>query len=165
MHDALVHGAVAEEGDGDAAVAPNLAGQGHARGVGHLRADDAVGAHEAQARVDEVHGTALALGEAVGLAQHLGDGALGVHAPGQRVVMAAIGAGEIVAGLQGRGHAQRIGFVADGGVHGAADLARFGQFQQRLFHPADQVHGAVHLLQLFNRQPDRFFERRGLRRC
>ena len=96
VHDALVEGAVAKEGDGDAVLAADLGGQRHAGGVGHLGADDAIGAHQAQRGVDKVHRAALALGKTGGLAQHLGDGALGVHAAGQGVMMAAVGAGEIV---------------------------------------------------------------------
>jgi hypothetical protein len=40
--------------------------------------------------------------------------------------------------LQRGCHADRRAFVADGRVHGAADLAGFGQFEQRLLDAADQ---------------------------
>ncbi len=145
VHEALVERAVAEEGDGDAVFAADLGGERHAGGVGHLGADDAVGAHQAERGVDKVHRAALALGETGGFAQHLGDGALGVHAAGQRVVMAAVGAGEIISLAQGPGGADGAAFVADGGMHSAADLARLGQFEERFLDAADQKHGAVHL--------------------
>ncbi len=155
MHEALEERAVAEEGDGDLVLAANLRCQRHAGRVRHLRADDAVGAHETQRRVEEVHGAALAFGKAGLLAQHLADGTLGVHAARQRVVVAAIGAGQVIVLAQRGGHADCRTFVADGGVHRAADLARLRKFQQRLLDAANQKHHAVHRQQLLVGQDGR----------
>ena len=60
-------------------------------------------------------------------------------------MMAAVGAGEVIIRAQCRGRADGIGFVTDGSVHRAANLARFRQLQQGLFYAADQDHRAVEI--------------------
>jgi hypothetical protein len=155
VHQALVERAVAKEGDGDAIFAANLGGQRHARCVRHLRADDAVGAHQSPATGRESASSRPCPWQSRRLAQHLADRPLGIHAARQRMVMAAIGAGQIVVLAQRGGHADRRAFVPNRRVHGAADLAGFGQLEQRLLDAADQKHHAVHGEQLFGGEDER----------
>ena len=69
MEHALIGGAVAEEGHGDAIRSLQLGGEAGAGGERHGRAHDAVGAHDVELHVRDVHGTAKTLAIA-GLAPH-----------------------------------------------------------------------------------------------
>ena len=73
------------------------------------------------------------------------------------MMMAAVGASQVVVGAQGDRHADSAGLVADGGMHGTADLAGLGQFEQRFLDPANQDHLAVHAKQDVVRQYDRLY--------
>ena len=83
--------------------------------------------------------------ETVGPAQHFGDGPAHIHPTRKAVMVAPVGAGEVVVGVQGRRRTHCVGFVADGCVHSAADLALLCGLQQELLHLADEEGHAVHL--------------------
>src|SRR5262249_38274009 len=94
---ALVGGAVAHEADRDLAFAAVLGGQGRPareRGPG---AQDAVGAHHAPVQIGDVHGTAFALAGPTLLPVDLLHHLCHVHALGDAVAVAPVGAGDTVA--------------------------------------------------------------------
>ena len=97
IEDALLGGAVAEEGDRDMrqpAVAIGHAGPHH---MGNAAADDGIGAEMAQPHVGDVHRAALAGAIAVGLAGDLRHHALGIGTAGDEDAVAAVMGGEAVA--------------------------------------------------------------------
>ena len=112
-------------------------------GGGDTPADDPEAAHEAVLDVDHVHRPGAAAAHAGGAAEHLGDQRVGVGALGERVPVAAIRAGEPVAGLERRAHADRHGLLAGAQVGGAVDLALEEQALHLGLEPADQQHPPV----------------------
>ena len=143
MEVALVRRAVAEHRDRDPALA--LGGERRAGGGGDAAADDAEAADEAVLDVDHVHRARPPAAHAGGAAEHLGDQRVGVGALGERVAVAAVGAGEVVAGLERRAHADRHGLLAGAQVRGAVDLALEEQPLHLGLEQADQQHPPVAL--------------------
>ena len=91
--------------------------------IGDPGADDAVGAQDAQLRPGDVHGAALALAVAGGLAVQLGHHAAHLAALGDDVAVAAVGAGDVVVVVEGGAHADRHRLLAQVQVHEAGQLA------------------------------------------
>ena len=108
---ALMGGAIAEEGQRDSAVFLVLGAERGAGGQRDARTHDAVGAQDTQVGVSDVHGAALALVGTGGLAVQLRHHGLGVHALGDAVAVAAVGAGDVVIGIQRRAAANRHRFL------------------------------------------------------
>src|SRR5690606_1515141 len=121
---ALGQRTIAKKAHDDPAQAHLFAGQGGPCGDGDSAAHDAVGAEIAGVYVGDVHGTAAA--EAVAgflaseLRHHKGDG--GAFVDG--VAVAPVGAGDVVAVLQGFGGPHGRGLLADVQMKGAPDVAR-----------------------------------------
>src|SRR5205085_11875790 len=109
---ALCAGPVAEERHAHPAGALELGGQGRPADQRRAAADDAVGAEHALGQVGDVHGTALAVAAArlaaVDLGHHLAD----LHALGDAVAVAAVGAGDGVAAVEIAADADRRGLLA-----------------------------------------------------
>ena len=83
MHQALIDRAITKEGNRHPIFTADFTGQRHAGRVGHLRAHNAIRAHQPQRRIDKVHGATFALGKTGCLAQHFGNRAAGIHPTGQ----------------------------------------------------------------------------------
>jgi hypothetical protein len=124
VEDALVGGAVAEEGDRDGVAAQVLVGPRRADGDRDAAADDAVRAEDPEAEVHGVHGAALAAAEAVDLAEELGHHRVDVGALGQQVAVAAVGGGDAVVLAQGLADADRGALLADVEVDEARQAGR-----------------------------------------
>src|SRR6185437_2065326 len=77
---ALVHRAVAQEGDADLAVVAIPVREAHAGADRHLRADDAVAAEEVLLAAEHVHRAAFPAGIAAAPPGEFGHDALGIHA-------------------------------------------------------------------------------------
>ena len=149
MHDALVDGAIAEEGDGDLVRASLAGGHGGADGEGDAGADDAVGAEHALGHVRDVHGAALALVGAGGALEDLGHHAPDVDALGDAVAVAAVGGGEVVGVGEVGADAGGDGLLADGEVEGAAQGALADLREGAELEVADGHHGGEHLAEGF----------------
>ena len=107
---------------------------------GDAAGHDAVGAQVAAGHVSDVHGAAAAAAVARFLAHELGHHAVQIGPLGDAVAVAAMGAEDVVVGLQ-RGHrTDGRGFHADAQVHRAVDLALRVQVLGLLFEGADQPH-------------------------
>jgi hypothetical protein len=144
---ALVDGALAEEGDGDAVLLQVLARQAGTGGQRHARADDRVGAEDALAGVRDVHRAALAAAQPGGLGEELGHHAVEVGALGEDVAVAAVGGGEVVVVAQRGAHAGGDRLLAERGVHEAGDLAVAVELGHPGFEGADERHPFVELEQ------------------
>ena len=135
--------AVAEECDGDLAVLAELGAESRAGGDGDAGADDAVGAQVAEFDVGDVHGAALAAAVAGGTAEEFGHHLVHARALGNAVAVAAVGAGDEVAVVQGGADAGGGGFLPDVEVQGAAHLGRAEGFFGGFFEAADAPHDPV----------------------
>src|SRR6056297_136390 len=115
VQQALAQRALAEEADGDVAVAAPLGAQGGAGGDAGAAADDGVGAQVAVLLVGDVHAAALAAAVAVAAAEQLGEHPVQRGALRDAVTVAAVGAGDRVLAAQRLAHADRDRLLA--GVH------------------------------------------------
>lgn len=149
MQGALGHRPVAEEGDGDAAGAAHLMGEGAAGGDGQARADDAVGAQHADAHVGDVHRAATAAAYALGPAHDFEEEPLEVETFGQRVAVPAMIGGKGVFEAQRGAHADRHRLLPDAEMDEARHLAVGEHLRQPLFGPPHDQHAPVKL-QEFN---------------
>ena len=137
----LVHGAVAEVADADPVFVAILDGEGDAGRQGDMAADDGMAAEEALLRVEEVHRAALPLGAAGHLAEQLGHGGLGVHAPRQGMAVVAIGGDHVVIFPEDPDRAHRNRLLAAVLVEESPDLVPFlVEHLRPLLEAADQHH-------------------------
>ena len=91
----------------------DLIGERGADGNRQLRADDGVGAEQANRGVGHVHAATFAFAGAAGLAHHLGHHRFYRHAHCQGMAVAAIGAGNSVARFHRPDHTRRTGFLTN----------------------------------------------------
>ena len=120
---ALVDGAVAEEAEHYLIVAAVLDGEGDAGGDAQLTADDGVAAHEVELRAEQMHGPALALAAAGGLAHQFGHHFVAAHASGQGLAMVAVVGDDVIIVAQGVDGADGDGFLAVIDMEKAFDVA------------------------------------------
>ncbi|MEH3076389.1 MAG: hypothetical protein PGN11_06865, partial [Quadrisphaera sp.] len=142
---ALVGGAVAEEGQGDAAVAQHLARQ---RGTGGDRdggADDAGLPQAADVEVGQVQRPALPAADAGALAHQLGHERAQGRALADRVAVAAVVAGHVVVVAERHRGADHLGLLADARVHRAGDLPALHHLGRALVEAADAQHPSLRL--------------------
>ena len=114
-----------------------------AGGRGDAAADDPEAADEAVLEVDDVHRAGAPAADAGRAAEHLGGQRLGLGALGERVAVAAVGAADVVVGLERHADADRDRLLAGGEVRGAVDLAPQEEAVDRLLELADQQHPPV----------------------
>jgi hypothetical protein len=143
VQDALDQAAIAEEADDHLAALAQADGGAGAGGDADAAADDAVGAEDAGVEVGDVHGAALALAVAGGLAKQLRHHQVEAAALGDAVAVAAVGAGDVVLGAQRGAGADGDGLHADVGVGGAADQAFHEELDDLGVEVADRPHLAV----------------------
>ena len=98
MERALIHRAVAEHDERDAALVLVLDGEADARADDKLRADDGLAADQVVLVAIHVHRAALALAAPGGLAEELGHHHLRIDAFENGVAMLAVAAGDVIAG-------------------------------------------------------------------
>ena len=137
---ALVGGAVAKEAHDDAAVGEEMVGEAGADGERNAAGDDAVGAEAAEGEVGHVHGAAAAAADAGLLGEQLGHHQADILALGDGVAVAAVGGDDIVVRVEGGDGADGDGFLADGQVHGAVDLAERELVKGGLLEGTNQEH-------------------------
>ncbi len=111
LHPALVGGALAEEGHGDPAVAPQLVGQGVAGDHGDAPPDDPVRSQGAYRGIEGVVGARLALVEARPLAAQLGHQQPQVASLRDEVPEGPVGAPDLVPGSEVGADADRNGLL------------------------------------------------------
>ncbi len=150
--DALVDGAVAEEGHADAALALPLGGEGTAGGDADPAAHDPVGAQDAQRDVRDVHLAALAAAVAGDAAHHFGHHGFHPPALGDDMAVAAVRAGDGVILAQGGAYAHRGGFLSVGQVRQAGHQAPAVNVENGFLEGPDGEHLAVHLEQRLRRE-------------
>jgi hypothetical protein len=140
---AVVHRAIAEEGDRHAIGLEQLEAVARARRLKNARADDAAGAHEPNLRREEMH-RATASARATGLASEQFGHQLDRRQPfGQRVAMSAMRAEDHVLPAQRRADPDRHRFLADVGVTRAMNQPALVTARQLLFRLADELHLSV----------------------
>src|SRR6266542_1746444 len=135
-----VRRAVAEEGERDARLAAHLEGE---RGAGHLRqaaADHGVGAHVPALDVVEMHRAAVAVRAPLLLAVELGHHLVRVRPLRERVPVCAMSRGDHVALLERAADTDGAGFLADGHVQEAGQLAGAEALLDLLLEAADEQH-------------------------
>ena len=142
---ALVGGAVAEEAGGDVVAPRDLRGQRRAGRDRQARADDPVGAQDAEREVDYVHRAALALAVAFALAVELGHHAVEPATLGDQMAVAAMGRSDAVGLAQRRANAGRARLFADRNVHEARNLAGDREVAHPPLELPNPLHRAVHL--------------------
>ena len=154
MKRALVVGAVAEERDGDRAVAAPLGAERGADGDRQAAADDAVGAEVAARGIGDVHRAAAPLAIAGFLAEEFGEHRLQVGALGDAMAMAAVGRGDSVGVGQRHADPDRRRLLPDREMHGAvgqpAHIRVFGRFLEA----ADAVHAPQGIERVGRREPE-----------
>ena len=148
MEGALVHRAVAEEHERDALLLLVLDGEADARRHDELAADDGLAAEQVVLVAPHVHRAALALADAGGLAEQFGHHGLRLHALEDGVAVLAVGAEDVVFGLERGEGADAVGLLADVEVEEAADLAEGIFLGGLLLEAAQQHHLLVHVQQL-----------------
>ena len=117
--------------------------QGGAQRRGDRAADDPVAADQAVLEVDHVHRAGAAAADAGGAPEHLGDQRLGIGALGQRVPVAAVGAGGVVVGLKRHADPDRHRLLPGVQMGRAVDLAAQEQPVHRGLELPDQEHARV----------------------
>ena len=142
---ALVGRTLTEEDHRDVVALAVLVGKGDAGAERDLGADDAVAAVEALLQVEDVHRSALALGDAAGATGQLGHDGLGRHAADQRVAVAAVAGDDRILGPDGVIDADNDGFLADVEMAEPSDQAHAIHLADLLFEAADQQHLAVEI--------------------
>ena len=156
---AVLHRAVAEEGDGEVAALPQLLGQRVAHRLRRVAADDGVGAEHAGLVPTHVHRAAAPAAVAGREPHDLGHGAvhdllhrLGplvgarvvvrrrrvVQELGEELVMGAVGGVDLVGVRQRRHGADRAALLADARVRGPVHAARLEEFENPLLEAADE---------------------------
>ena len=143
MQASLARCAVTEEDGGYLVGAPDLGAERHSGGHGNVGADDAVGAQHPLVDVGDVHRAALALVSAGRLPQELGHHFAQVDALGDAVVVAPVGAQDVVVDAEVRADPRGDRLLADGRVH-PSELARVGLAAGLLLEPPDDYHRLVH---------------------
>ena len=143
VDDALVGGAVAEEGGDHAVALLKLRVEGEAGGEGDAGAGDAVRAVEAQFGRHHHLAAAATARVAALTAEEFGEEAARVGAAREEVAVAAVGAGQRVVRAQGGGDADGDGLLADAGVRRADDAAFGEELLHRLLETADEQHVAI----------------------
>src|SRR5579864_7545697 len=168
VHLALVHRAVAEEGDADLAVLAISVRKAQAGADRHLCANDAVPAEEFLLAREHVHRAAFALGVAATATRELGHDALGIHAGRQHVAVIAVRRDDAVALFCGGHDADDDRLLTDIEMAEAADEAHAVHLPRLFLEAADEQHVAV-ILQKLRRRYLGLFELRGsrpaLRQC
>ena len=149
MVGALVRRAVSEEADDHVRLLLHLEGQRSARRDGQVAADDGVGGHGADGDIAGVHGAALTLAAALGLAEHLAHNALDGHALGDVVTGGTVRRRHPVILAQIIQHTHGAGFLAGGLVNAAGHDPFQEQVVDALLVLADGVHLLVHAESLF----------------
>ena len=145
VEDALVGGAVAEEGDRHLVRPLQLGGEAGAGGERHGRAHDAVRAHDVELHVGDVHGAAEALAIA-GLAAHqLRHHAVDARTLGDAVAVAAVIGGDDVVVAQRRADAGGDRLLALVAVGRALDDAFLEEVGGLVLEGADAAHGDVEI--------------------
>ena len=144
---ALVAGAVAEEGDGDAVGLAVLGRERRAHRDGRPCADDAVGAEHAEVHVGDVHAAALAPAVARGAPEQFGVHAIERAALGDQMAMAPVGAGDPVLVRQVHHHPGRHGFLTHVKVQGTRYLAGFAHPARLRLERPDAHHPSVDVLE------------------
>ncbi len=142
-HGALIGAAIAAEGRGDILLAQGLGGQGGAVAQGRAAAHDGVGAEHALVEVGDVHGAALAVAQAGGLAHEFLHHAHHVTALGDGVTVTPVGAAHHV--VVGQQHAQPNGdrLLTVRSMHEAGNIAFFKFDHGPFLEQADGLHGAI----------------------
>ena len=145
VEDALVGGAVAEEGDRHLVSPLQLGGEAGAGGERHGRAYDAVRAHDVELHVGDVHGAAEALAIA-GLAAHqLRHHAVDARTLGDAVAVAAVVGGDDVVVAQRRADAGGDRLLALVAMGRALDDAFLEEVGGLVLEGADAAHGDVEI--------------------
>ncbi len=145
MEGAVGHRAVAEEGDRDGAVAPELR---RGRGTDRDRqpgTDDPVGAEDADPRIGDVHRAPAPAVRALVLAHQLGEHAEWVQTLREAVAVAAMGGRDHVVRAEWPARADGRRLLPDRQVHEARHLAVAVQRSDALLEPADHEHPPMHL--------------------
>ena len=138
---------VAEEGERDARLLPELEGE---RGAGDRRqpaADDGVRSEVAALDVVEVHRPAVAVRAAFELSVQLGHQRVRRGAPRERVPVGPVGRGDHVVLLERRADADRDGLLADRDVQEPRQLAGPEPLLDHLLEAPDQQHVAQEIAQ------------------
>ena len=143
MENALVRGAVAEEGDRDLPAAADARREAGAGGERDAAADDRVRAEHPAREVRDVHRAAAALAEAVLAAVDLGHHRPEVAALGDAVAVAAVGARDVVVVVEVGADARRDRLLADVHVHEARDLTGAELARDPLLEEPDREHRPV----------------------
>ena len=148
---AAVGGAVAEEHDGDGIVLQNhLVGQGRAGGEVIAAADHTVGAEHADGEIRDVHAAALAVAQAVLLAEDLSHHLVHVRSLGNAVAVTAVRALNQVGIAQRRTDTGADGLLTDIQMHESGDLAIEEVALHRLLKAPDGAHGFIELFRLLS---------------
>ncbi len=137
---ALVDRAFAEEGDGDAFLAQQLAREARADREREAGADDRVRADDPVGGVRHVHRAALAAAEAIGAGEELGHHPVDVDALRQAVAVATVGGRQVVAVAQCDTDACGDPLLAQGGVDEAGDVTVPIELGDPGLEGADQGH-------------------------
>ncbi len=145
MEHPLVGGAVPEEGDGHVVPPELLVPEGGAGADGDPPADDAVGADDAKAEVDDVHRPALTPAVAVDAAKQLRHHPVHLRTLGDQMAVPAVRRRDAVVRTQRRAHAGRDGLLADVEMHEPGKLTALEQRRELLLEAADPQHRAMHL--------------------
>jgi hypothetical protein len=133
------HRPVAERRDRHAAAAVQLRGQRRPAGDGQAGRHDRVARQDAQLRRPKVLGSAAAQVAAVPPAQHLAEGLLQGHPPGQRPGVTAVGGHHEVVSAGREPGADGHGLLADAQVDGPPDQVGREQLLEALLEgPDDQ---------------------------
>src|SRR5262249_37543769 len=140
---AVVHRAVAEKRDGNAAVLEQLEAVARPRRLENARPDDAAGAHQADFWGKQVHAAAAAVRAARLAAVEFRDQVAGVQPLGERVAVAAVGAENGVLMPQVSANADSNRLLADVGVASPVNKAALVRPGQLLLAPADEEHPAI----------------------
>ena len=143
VEDALLHGAVAIEGDRDARLFLALVGEGGSDRMRDAASDDGIGAEMAEAHVGDVHRSALAAAIAVGLAGDLRQHARRLGPARHEDAVAAMMGGEAVLRVHGADDAGYALFADREMQHRAGALRPHEQLADPLLQRADATHVAV----------------------
>ena len=145
VEDALVRGAVAEEGDRDPARAVETGGETRPGREGHRGPDDAVRAEDVEPEIRDVHRAPEPLAVA-GLAAHeLGHHEVEPRPLGDAVAVPAVVARHEVLGPQARADPRRDRLLPHVAVRGALDLATGEELRDLLVEGADAAHRPVEI--------------------
>ena len=148
VDEALIDGAVAEEGDRDLPAAPDLRTERRAACDRQAGPDDAVAAEDSELDVGDVHRAAEPAAVAARPAHELGHHAAHVAALRDHVPVTAVVADDVVPGRECRGGADGDRLLPDAAVRGARDDAGGEELRRPLLEPPDEVERAERLAEV-----------------